>query len=73
MTGTMIPYRNISVKTAIQMVTNMKVLEDRNNKRYGGEDGQRYLDDTMDKPRHLVRVTPTKMTTWSVGWHARYE
>jgi len=38
MTGTMIPYRNISVKTAIQMVTNMNVLEDRNNKRYGGED-----------------------------------
>ena len=40
--------------------------------RYGGEGGLRYLDGTMDKPRYLVRVTPTRMTTWSGGWHARY-
>ena len=40
--------------------------------RYGGDGGLRYLDATMDKPRYLVRVTPTTMTTWSGGWHARY-
>lgn len=34
----MIPYRNTSVKTAIQIVTRMNVFEDRTDKRYGGEE-----------------------------------
>lgn len=40
--------------------------------RYGGQDGLKYLDGTMDKPRYLLRVAPEKVTTWAGGWHSRY-
>ncbi len=40
--------------------------------RYGGEGGLTYLEGTMDMARYLVRVRPTKMTTWAGGWHPRY-
>ena len=40
--------------------------------RYSGEPGLAYIQATMDKPRYLVRIIPTKMTTWTGGWHPRY-
>ena len=40
--------------------------------RYGGESGLRYLEGTIQKPRYLLRVVPTTITTWSAGWHERY-
>ena len=40
--------------------------------RYGGQRGLEYLDGTMDKPRYLVRVTPTQITSWKGSWHPRY-
>ena len=41
--------------------------------RYSGEPGLEYLQSTIDKPRYLVRITPTKITTWRKGWHPRYD
>ena len=40
--------------------------------RYSGEAGLRYLEDTIDKPRYLVKNTPEKITSWMQGWHPKY-
>tara|TARA_Y100000590_G_scaffold422807_1_gene527932 strand:+ start:8955 stop:9401 length:447 start_codon:yes stop_codon:yes gene_type:complete len=40
--------------------------------RYSGEAGLRYLEDTIDKPRYLVKITPEKITSWMQGWHPKY-
>ncbi len=40
--------------------------------RYAGDAGLEYLAGTMDNPRYLLRVTPSKITSWAGGWHPRY-
>ena len=40
--------------------------------RYGGADGLKYLEGTLDKPRYRLRVVPTTITTWQGAWHPRY-
>lgn len=42
-------------------------------KRYLGEHGPKYLDDSKDRPRYLVKLVPEKITSWEgVEWHPRY-
>jgi hypothetical protein len=42
--------------------------------RYLGERGPEYLEPTMDRPRYLVRITPTRVITWEgVEWHDKYK
>jgi nitroimidazol reductase NimA-like FMN-containing flavoprotein (pyridoxamine 5'-phosphate oxidase superfamily) len=37
------------------------------------EPGQAYAQQTADRPRFLVEITPTQITTWRGGpWHRRY-
>ncbi len=44
------------------------------SKRYLGEHGPEYLEPTMNRPRYLVRITPSKITTWEgVEWHEKYK
>ena len=39
----------------------------------GAQDGPRYLTPTLDRPRWLIRIRPTTLTSWSGGsWHPRY-
>lgn len=41
--------------------------------RYLGPDGHSYADRTLDRPRVLVRLTPTHWTSWTGReWHPRY-
>lgn len=41
--------------------------------RYLGEHGADYLEPTLDKPRWLIKITPTRMQTWQgVEWAKRY-
>jgi PPOX class probable F420-dependent enzyme len=41
--------------------------------RFLGERGPEYLVPTMDRPRYLVKITPSKMTTWDgVEWAEKY-
>ena len=41
--------------------------------RFLGERGPEYLVPTLDRPRYLVEITPTKMTTWDgVEWAEKY-
>lgn len=41
--------------------------------RYLGENGPSYLQSTLNQPRWLIRLTPTKFTSWKgVGWAKKY-
>lgn len=41
--------------------------------KYGGEDGIKYLQGTLDRPRYLIRIQPDKVVSWTgEGWHPRY-
>jgi PPOX class probable F420-dependent enzyme len=42
-------------------------------RRYMGADGPHYLARTSSRPRYLVEITPTSVTSWRGGeWHPRY-
>jgi PPOX class probable F420-dependent enzyme len=42
-------------------------------RRYEGEAGERYIDESRDWPRLLVRVVPDRIVSWGdPGWHPRY-
>ncbi len=41
--------------------------------RYAGEAGLVYLRGTMNYPRYLLRLTPTRLTSWKGTWHPRYQ
>lgn len=46
----------------------------RMSRRYLGENGPRYLEPTLDKPRWLFRLEPTKLQTWQgQDWAERYK
>jgi hypothetical protein len=41
--------------------------------RYLGGNGPAYAERTLERPRVLVHLAPTRWTTWTGGeWHARY-
>lgn len=41
--------------------------------RYLGERGPEYLIPTADRPRYLIKFTPTKIVSWEgVEWHEKY-
>lgn len=49
-------------------------VAERMSLRYLGENGPRYLEPTMDKPRWLFRLEPTKLQTWQgQDWAGRYK
>jgi PPOX class probable F420-dependent enzyme len=42
-------------------------------RRYEGEAGDRYIDESLSWPRLLVRVVPQRIVSWGhPGWHRRY-
>lgn len=49
-------------------------VAERMSTRYLGENGPKYLQPTMDKPRWLFRLDPVNVQTWQgVDWAARYK
>jgi PPOX class probable F420-dependent enzyme len=41
--------------------------------RYEGPDGERYIDESREWPRLLVRIVPERIVSWGdPGWHPRY-
>ena len=47
-------------------------IAERMSTRYLGENGPKYLEPTLDKPRWLFRLDPVKVQTWQgVDWAAR--
>jgi PPOX class probable F420-dependent enzyme len=48
-------------------------LTHRLSRRYLGPDGPSYAERTLDRPRVLVRLTPTTWVSWTGReWHPRY-
>jgi general stress protein 26 len=48
-------------------------VAERMSLRYLGENGPTYLVPTLQQPRWLFRITPTRIKTWQgVGWARRY-
>jgi nitroimidazol reductase NimA-like FMN-containing flavoprotein (pyridoxamine 5'-phosphate oxidase superfamily) len=46
----------------------------RMSRRYLGENGPKYLEPTLDKPRWLFRLEPIRLQTWQgQDWAARYK
>lgn len=46
----------------------------RMSSRYLGENGPKYLEPTLDKPRWLYRLVPVKLQTWQgQDWARRYK
>jgi hypothetical protein len=51
----------------------MEAAARRMARRYEGADGDRYIDESLDWPRVLVRITPTRIRSWGdPDWHPRY-
>lgn len=49
-------------------------IAERMSTRYLGENGPKYLEPTLDKPRWLFRLDPRNMQTWQgVDWAKRYK
>jgi nitroimidazol reductase NimA-like FMN-containing flavoprotein (pyridoxamine 5'-phosphate oxidase superfamily) len=49
-------------------------VAERMSTRYLGENGPKYLEPTLDKPRWLFRLEPVKLQTWQgQDWAGRYK
>ncbi len=73
------PYRQVQVEGMAEVVEEPNVggqwvpIARRMSVRYLGEHGPDYLVPTLNQPRWLIRVVPSKITTWQgVAWHPRY-
>jgi hypothetical protein len=60
------------VEGPIALVGRTKEIADEMAIRYMGPDGPTYAAKTADRLRYLVKVTPTKVTSWRGEWHPRY-
>lgn len=60
------------VEGPVGLVGRVKEIADEMAVRYMGPDGPVYAAKTADRLRYLVKVTPTKITSWRGEWHPRY-
>lgn len=74
------PYRKIAAQGRAEVVERPNIggrwveIARRMSRRYLGEHGPDYLEPTMDRPRWLFRIRPTRLITWQgVDWHPRYK
>lgn len=59
--------------TPPQASERMSAIVDDMARRYMGDPGPRYARKTADRPRYLIRITPTRWQSWTGGeWAARY-
>jgi len=60
------------VEGPVGLVGRVKEIADEMAVRYMGQDGPKYAARTADRLRYLVKVVPTKITSWRGEWHPRY-
>ncbi len=60
------------VEGPVGLVGRVKEIADEMAVRYMGLDGPMYAAKTADRLRYLIKVTPTKITSWRGEWHPRY-
>ena len=56
----------------VPLVSPVKEIADEMAIRYMGPDGPSYAAKTANRLRYLVKITPTKITSWRGEWHKRY-
>lgn len=73
------PLRKILVEGEAELIEEPNVggkwvpIAERMSIRYLGEHGPEYLQPTLEDPRWLFRIHPSKMTTWQgVAWAKKY-
>lgn len=74
------PYRKLQAQGTAEIIEQPNVggawveIARRMSRRYLGEHGPDYLEPTLDKPRWLIKIRPTKMQTWQgVDWARKYK
>ncbi len=74
------PYRKVAAQGRAEVVEEPNVggrwveIANRMATRFLGEHGPDYLVPTLDQPRWLFRIRPTRLITWQgVDWHPRYK
>lgn len=61
------------VEGPVPLVGKTKEIADEMAVRYMGPDGPKYAARTADRLRYLVRITPTKITSWQgAEWSRKY-
>lgn len=51
----------------------MEAMARRMARRYEGAEGDRYIDESIDWPRVLIRIVPDRVQSWGdPGWHPKY-
>lgn len=61
------------VEGPVVMAGRMLDIANEMARRYMGPDGPKYLARTAPRPRYLIRIVPTTITSWKGGeWHPRY-
>jgi PPOX class probable F420-dependent enzyme len=60
------------VEGPVALVGRTKEIADEMAIRYMGQNGPTYAAKTADRLRYLVKITPTKITSWRREWHPRY-
>jgi PPOX class probable F420-dependent enzyme len=74
------PYTRVLMRAVAEIVSGPAPMQgqclavaERMAVRYLGERGPEYLQPTADRPRYLVKITPTKITSWEgVEWARKY-
>jgi nitroimidazol reductase NimA-like FMN-containing flavoprotein (pyridoxamine 5'-phosphate oxidase superfamily) len=74
------PYTRVLMRGVAEIVSGPEPMQgrcleiaNRMAVRYLGEHGPEYLVPTLDRPRYLIRFTPSKMVTWEgVEWAQHY-
>jgi hypothetical protein len=74
------PYRKVALQGTAEVIETPNVggqwveIAKKMATRYLGEHGPDYIVPTLDKPRWLFKITPTKLITWQgVEWHQKYK
>jgi hypothetical protein len=60
------------VEGPVRLIGRTKEIADEMAVRYMGPDGPSYAAKTADRLRFLVKVAPTRITSWRGEWHPRY-
>lgn len=61
------------VEGPVAMLGRMLAIANDMAVRYMGPDGPHYLAKTANRPRYLVEITPSRITSWrGAEWHPRY-
>jgi len=60
------------VSGPVPLIGQVKQIADEMAIRYMGPEGPSYGAKTAGRLRYLVKITPTKITSWRGEWHKRY-